>query len=75
MPRVKLIEPSPEETKLRKEIGSIMCALHMNTKQLADAIGVNYSTMKLRLSKDGISGMRMSEYWAIQELGRRRGVI
>ena len=75
MPRVKPLATNPEELKIRQEVGAIMGALNFTVKDLSEATGIGYSTLKNRLSKNGISGMRLSELWAIRELGRRKGVL
>ena len=76
MPRVKpLTRPCEEEIRIRQEIGMVMGALQINIKQLSEMTGIGYSTMKHRLSKDGIPTMRMDEYWAIKKLGKKQGIL
>lgn len=72
MPRVKpLTVMDQREVEIRREIGAIMGELMISQKELAARAGIAPATLSLRLSKDGIGDMRLSEYWAIQDAARR----
>ena len=76
MPRVKpLAKQDPRETAILTEIGGIMTALHISQGKLAEMAGIKESTLSKRLRKHGdLGSMRLSELWAIQDVGKRNGV-
>ena len=77
MPRVRpLIQMDPREMQVKMEIGGILKCLGMTNKQLAEAAGIKPSTLAGRIGKNGkIGDMRLSELWAIQDVGKKGGVI
>ena len=72
MPRTRpLSVMDSREVEIRREIGAIMGELMISQKELAERAGMAPATLSARLAKNGIGDMRLSEYWAIQDAGRR----
>jgi len=74
MPRVKKLGiQDRRETEVRSRIGAIQGVLKVSQKQLAEMAGINPSTLNKRLKQD-VGSMRLSELWALEDVGRRNGV-
>ena len=72
MPKVKpLVRPDPRERAIREEIGSIQGVLQINQAAMAKEIGMPNSTLSMRMKNIGT--MRLSEYWAIQDMAKKAG--
>lgn len=73
MPRTKpLVRMDEREEAIRKEIGAIRGRLMITQNELAKRAGICPATLSLRLKSNGTIGdMRLSEYWAIQDVGKR----
>lgn len=72
MPKVKpLAREDPRASAIRAEIGALMGEMRLTQGELAKKSGIPPSTLSLRLSKDGIGSMKLSEYWALQDVLKR----
>lgn len=69
MPRVYKLARDPRQEEILKEIGGIMAVMKVSRAELARLAGINPSTMAAHM-KD-IGSMRLSELWAIQDVGKR----